>query len=211
MEGKQSGGFPVGPAVSFGGGLLGMLNQKRREKRSHRRNKEYLGIQFENQKALNEQGQELAFEMWEKTNFPAQLAMLKEAGLSPGLFYGGSGQGGTTANSGSGGGAASAGAPDPQFMDIGAMMSQAKLGAEIELLKAQAEKSKAEAEKTAGVDTKEAETRIADLTQGIENKKAIFRLTEAQEELTSIEAYITNKSKEDAIDKIGRASCRERV
>ena len=42
--------------------------------------RELMGIQFKNQKELDIHGQQLQLETWEKTNYLAQMAMLKEAG-----------------------------------------------------------------------------------------------------------------------------------
>ncbi|AXH75607.1 MAG: DNA pilot protein [Microviridae sp.] len=60
-----------------------------------------------NQMALNEQGQQIQLDTWEKTNFPAQMEMIKKAGLNPAMLYSKGGIGGTTG--GQGGGSASSG------------------------------------------------------------------------------------------------------
>ena len=80
----------------------------------------------------------------EKTNYPAQMAMLKEAGLNPGLIYGHAGSGGVT-GSPAGGSAAigNAPAPLPWPLDIGSAMM---LAAQIKLMQAQAKKTEAEAD-----------------------------------------------------------------
>jgi hypothetical protein len=67
-----------------------------------------MGLQHQNQRDLNEQGHELQMDMWNRTNYGAQVEHMKNAGLSPGLMYGMSGGGGTTAGS-QGGGSASGG------------------------------------------------------------------------------------------------------
>lgn len=134
----------VGPA------LLGTALEDRRERRQHKNQKDLMSWQKANQMGLNEQGQELQMKTWRETNYPAQMEMLKEAGLNPGLLYGMSGGGGVTTGSQGGGGAAGGQATKGQSMDIGQM---ALLNANRELIKAQTEKVKAETVKTGGADT----------------------------------------------------------
>ena len=119
-----------------------------------------MGIQFKNQQALNQQGHDLSYDMWEKTNYGPQMKMMKEAGLNPALMYGMGGQGGTTSQSG--GGSASGGS-SPAYSNMGdiAMGVDAAVKiAQAELLKKQADKTEAEKDKLTGVDTEEAKSRI---------------------------------------------------
>lgn len=122
-------------------------------KRQHKRQKELMNIQHRNQQALNQQGADLAYDMWNKTNYDAQLAKLKEAGLSPGLMYGLGGAGGSTTSAGSGGSAAGGQASSGQFMDMSNILAARKLEGELNLMAAQEDKVRAEAEKLRGVDT----------------------------------------------------------
>ena len=86
--------------------------------------------------------------MWNKTNYGAQVGHMKDAGLNPALMYGSAGQGGTTGSQG--GGSASMGSSQQgKVMDL----SNALMGAQIESLKAKANKDNADANKTGGVDT----------------------------------------------------------
>jgi hypothetical protein len=103
--------------------------------------------QYENQRRLNDQGAKIQEEMWRKTNYPAQVKMLKDAGLNPALLYGMKGGGGVTTGSQGGGsaqgGSASGGtAPMPNYMDLGQM---ALLNADIKLKEAQAKALNAQA------------------------------------------------------------------
>jgi len=139
------GQFGLGAA----GMLLGTGLEDRREKRQHENQKDLMSWQKANQMGLNEQAHDLQFKMWEKTNYPAQMAMLKEAGLSPGLMYGMGGTGGATTGSVGGGGAAGGQATKGNTMDIANM---AMLGAQKDLIKAQTKKTEAEAENISGVD-----------------------------------------------------------
>ncbi len=105
-------------------------------KTTQKRQKELMGIQLENQKELNKQGRDIQMDMWNRTNYGAQVRHMKEAGLSPGLIYGNSGGGGTTTGSQGGGSAASGGAPNRAQIGIEGMMA----GHQIALMKAQARK-----------------------------------------------------------------------
>ncbi len=104
-------------ALGAAGGIIGMIGQDRRATKQHTRQKELMDIQNKNQQGLNKQGHDLQMDMWNKTNYGAQMGHMKEAGLNPGLMYGQSGAGGATTGSQGGGSAASGSAAAP--MDIG--------------------------------------------------------------------------------------------
>lgn len=99
----------LGIGMGVAGNLAGGLFQRNSNKKNMKR-------QFEYQQKLNRQGHDLQFDMWNKTNYPAQLEMMKKAGLNPGLMYGLGGGGGTTTGSQGGGSAAGGQAP---MMDMG--------------------------------------------------------------------------------------------
>lgn len=198
---NQNQGSWIPAAAGTAAGLLGMIGQKRREKRALKNQIKLMGIQQQNQMELNKQGSELQYEMWEKTNYPAQIKMLEAAGLNPGLIYGSAGAGGVTGSQG-GGSAAGGNAPAIQPMGIETWMQAAMLKSQKELQDSQAEKNRAEAEKIRGIDTKEGETRVESLTQGIENQKANEILTRIQGELTAVQKEIAETSKEGAINEI---------
>lgn len=101
----------------------------------HRRQKELMDIQFGNQQQLNRQGHELQMDMWNKTNYEAQIKHMKKAGLNPALMYGMSGGGGTTTGSQGGGSASSGNAVQMHPMD---MANMALIDAERKLKEAQA-------------------------------------------------------------------------
>lgn len=91
-------------------------------------------IQLEGQKKALEQQNASQYDLWLKTNYPAQKGQLKAAGLNPGLMYGMSGGGGATAGAGGA-------MPSP----IGGGKGMDIMGAaQIALLKAQKEKTEAE-------------------------------------------------------------------
>lgn len=124
--------------------------------------------QLRQQKKLNEQqfeidGRALARQkaadlgMIQATSYGFQKEQMKNAGLSPGLMYGGGGAGGAVT-----GGTGSTNAPKaPQ--GGGEIMGMQLMNAQKELIQAQTEKTKVETTKTAGVDTQltEAQGRLA--------------------------------------------------
>ncbi len=137
----------IGAGANVAGNLMGMIGAKRREKRQVKNQKKLMDHQKGNQERLNEQGQRLQMQTWKETNYPAQVEMMKEAGLNPGLLMGGSGGGGATATAGGqGGGSASSGAASQgNPMELGAAMQAVTTAGTLALQKAQARKTNAEA------------------------------------------------------------------
>jgi len=175
----------ISGGIGVGQGVLGMITQKKREERAMQNTQKLMGVQFQNQKALDKYGQQLQLETWEKTNYPAQVEMLKEAGLNPGLLYAKGGAGGVTGSQG--GGSASSGsapAPQPPPMEIGNALMMAS---QIALNKAQAKKVEAEANVIGSTGVKEAETRIAKMIQETTNEATKQRLIELEGDIAEIE------------------------
>jgi hypothetical protein len=112
--------------------VISMIGQKKRNERAYKQ-----------QRALNQQGHDLSMDMWNKTNVGAQKEHYEKAGMNPALMYGQSGATGTTSMAS--GGSAPAQAP----MDMSSLM----MGAQLALIKAQANKANADAEATRGVKT----------------------------------------------------------
>lgn len=139
---------------------LGMLGQRSRNQRAMNQQRDLMDHQaqnqetmnrkaYERQRMLNQQGNEMQYDMWKKTNFPAQVGMMKEAGLNPAMMYGMGGAGGSTTGSQSGGSAptgsaAGGNAPQQPNMD----MQNLLLGAQIENIKADTGLKQANAENT---------------------------------------------------------------
>lgn len=118
--------------------------------------KERMKQQYEYAKEAAAQNQEYAKEMWDYTNFENQRKHLEEAGLNPGLLYGMSGGGGSSAS-----GAGRVEAPEMGRSAAVAMGLQASMQqAQIRDLEASARLKEAEAAKTAGVDTEKVKSDI---------------------------------------------------
>jgi len=149
------------------------------ERRANKRDRANAERQYENQRRLNQQGADLQMDMWNKTNYGAQLAHMKDAGLNPALMYGMGGGGGATTGS-QGGGSASKANAQKQMGIEGAMAA-----AQIELMKAQGEKTNAEKDAILG-DTPESKGRITKL--GEEAKEIGQRIENLMESKKNIKA-----------------------
>ena len=109
----------------------------------------------------------MQMQMWEDTNFAAQVKQLEKAGLSVGLMYGKGGAGGTT----TGAGATGVSAPTaPTGMGMIGSSQLATQAANIELIQAQTENVKADTERKLGVDKNKVEAETKNLLATTENE-----------------------------------------
>jgi len=152
------------------GGIMGMLLGGYNDERQLRQQEELNRMQIRGNKEMMDYSMAKQLQMWKDTNYNAQLAEMKKAGLSPGLMYGMKGGGGITVGSPSGGvGPANAPVGGREVQDIMQMAMQTQMmKAQIENMKADTEKKRVEAEKTAGVDTGLVRTQIMNLTAGVD-------------------------------------------
>jgi len=169
-------------AAGVGNQIFGEMNQRR---------------ELRGQKKALEQQNAAQMDMWNKTNYSAQVKHLKDAGLNPGLLYGMSGGGGVTTGSGSASAPGQAGSMGSMGMLQGAMM-----GAQIKALDAKAEKDRADADKTKGVDTQLATTQIGLLEKQAKTEEQKALLTEWQREIAKWDAHIKMNSWEESVDMI---------
>ena len=145
--GAAAGGAGLTMAQGIGAGLsaTGMGMQIGRSRKAYKRSRSMMNKSFRQQQQLMQHGHNLNYDMWLKTNYPAQVEMMKQAGLNPALMYGSAGAAGST---GKQSGSASAG-HGPQITPID--MSPMLMGAEIENLLANAKLTREKAENEAGV------------------------------------------------------------
>lgn len=99
-------------------------------------------------KALKQQN-DAAMDIWERTNYKAQVEQLNKAGLNPGLIYGMGGAGGTVGGSS----ATAKGDQGNSSMDIGQAVQLGLMKAQKENIEASTENTKVDTAKKAGVDT----------------------------------------------------------
>ncbi len=193
-----------GVGAGFGSQLLGMIGGHQAERRNYRNQRNLMNLQMQNQAGLNRQGHDLQMDMWNKTNYGAQVGHMKDAGLNPALMYKGAGAGGTTGSQG--GGSASMGSSQQgRVMD----MSNLLMGAQIESLKARANKDNADATKTGGIDTDKAGQEIAESIAreknlGADEELKIANKVKAIQETTNLKTVNQwNKVKQD-LDELKR-------
>lgn len=163
---------------------------------AQKRQERLMGINLKNQKELNQQGRNIQMDLWNKTNYGAQVRHMKEAGLSPGLIYGNSGGGGATTGSQGGGSAASGAAPSRPQMGMEALL----MGEQMNLMKAQARKLNVDADKTEGADTDLAiaqklktDKETAKIIQETTNLKTIDEINEFEKGIKKAEKERTDK------------------
>lgn len=145
--GADIAGSAANTAIGAGMGLLlGGHNDRRQIKQQQK----LQDMQIKGQKDMAGFNKQLALDMWNETNYGAQRKHMEDAGLNVGLMYGGSGAGGATSNAGAGGSVTGAAAPqggNEVQAGVMGMMQQAQ----IDLIRAQTNKTNVEAENEAGV------------------------------------------------------------
>lgn len=177
------------------GAGLGLMLEKHNDKRQIAQQQKLQALQIAGQKELTDYNTGKQMEMWRNTSYPAQMEMLKQAGLNPGLIYGMGGGGGQSTNIAQGnvtGAEAPKGGQEAMGMGMQMMQAQA-IQSQIELTKAQTEKTKAEAG-AIPTQVKKTEAETASITQGIENQKVQAELIEAQRYATNVAADINARS-----------------
>lgn len=200
------------------GNALG-IGAKARDRRQLEQQGKLTEQQVKAQKEMGEHQKKLQMEMWNETNYGAQVEHLKDAGLNPALLYGMSAGSGATAGAG-GTGAAGGGQAANAAQDQAAQAQMGMMIAQRELITAQAEKTKAETEKIEGVDTEKtkAETNLANINTAFQEiqTKVAGETTEAairaiEEEAKRLEAVavqeennaiISNKTFDDRVMQI---------
>lgn len=206
--------MPVGPigakALDIGAGII---TDTYNWITGDARNKKMLKRQEEAAKRMANYNKQIQLDIWNATNYPAQVAQLQKAGLNPGLLYGMSGGGATTT------GSSNMPLPDVPKANIGMGIGTGSSAAELALLNAQRENieadtqlKKVDAAKKGGVDTEESKARIASLTQGIQNQKALEAMQRVETELKNLELKIqgdTFEARADYIEYVTRKMFRE--
>lgn len=176
--------FDIGSGVGALIGALGIGNN-RQDKRQVEQAGKLSRIQVEGGKEMSEfqKGQDLQF--WKDTNYPAQVEMMKAAGLNPALMYGSAGSGGQTGSGGGGmpstGSAADAASTQNSNMGMGMQLAQ------LSMMDAQTKKIEAETKNLeSGVpvnETKADGQKLDNINKGLQND-------------------ILSATKDDTIDKI---------
>lgn len=93
-SGAQAAASGIIPDIAgMGLGLLGnVLGQQQQYKQAQK----LQGLQIAGNEQLMDYSENKQFDLWNKTNYPAQVQQLEKAGLNPALLYGHGGSGGVT-------------------------------------------------------------------------------------------------------------------
>lgn len=171
--------------AGMGMALAGWADRRQRKQQEQLNN-----LQIEANKkmmAIQNAGQ---LQMWKDTSYPAQMEMMKKAGLNPGLMYGMGGGGGQSMGAGApnvGGANAPVGGGEAQAaMGMGIQMRL--LEAQRANIEANTEKTKIEAGKIQGADTMEANSRTS--------------LNQIHQDIAAIDLEIKQKTVPEAINTI---------
>lgn len=169
------------------GAGMGLLLEGHNDRRQLKQQQALLDQQYKMDNQMANQNWARQYQFWEATNYDAQVQQLKKAGLNPALLYSKGGPGGITGQQGA---HVQSGHAPAGGMEVMNMMMQ---NAQIQLLKAQTEKTKAE---TGNVPLtgQNIQASTASLTQGIQNQKAQQQLTEVQSSIASIAEHIAGKT-----------------
>jgi hypothetical protein len=136
-------GGAIGSQIGYGIGNLTGYNERLRNDQL-KQQQALTSMQYAANYNLMKGSYEQQLDMWNKTNYEAQIKHLKEAGLNPALMYAKGGAGGTTGSGGAsvGGGQAASSAQMQQANTAQAAtgMAMMKAQSEIELNKASASK-----------------------------------------------------------------------
>lgn len=182
--------------------MWGAMFSKGANRRQLRQQKKLMGLEMKGNKEMADYEQELAMDMWEKTNYAAQMEQLDKAGLNPSLMYGGGGQGGTTSGAGSAGsvGGGNAAYENPGMALEGIQASQvALMKAQKENIEADTANKKADTTKTSTVDTDAVTTSINAMKQATKNAELQHAIGEYQKKLAEIESNVSGATAEERI------------
>lgn len=186
---------------------LGLLLGGIHDQRQQRQQKRLQELQIAGQKEMGLFNQQLALDMWDKTNYEAQRRHMERAGLNVGLMYGSAGQGGTTQTpTGNVTGATAAGMTGEAGMAMQLGLQAEMQKANIENIKADTELKKTEAQKTAGIDTEKIKVEINNLLQTTDNAKMQNSIMQFDKTLKAIEANIAGLTQEEIVKQIQEAT-----
>lgn len=126
-------------ATGLIGGALGMVFEKHNDQRQISQQQKLQDIQIAGQKQMADYNYQKQLDMWNATNYKAQMEQLQKAGLNPGLLYGMSGGGGVTTGSQGGNvtGATAQQNPGEIQQGMGIILQNQNMAAQRDLLEAQ--------------------------------------------------------------------------
>lgn len=196
-------GLLSGGLNAFTGGIIGNIFQGIGDQRQLQQQKELMALQEQGNMRMADYTQKLQYDMWEKTNYSAQVEQLKKAGLNPALLYGKGGGGGATTGGASAGSvsAGQAGNSTGAAMQAMGIMNQNNLmAAQAKKLEAETKNIEAQTQKTTTVDTEAVKVGIQKMIAETTNTEARTLLTKAQKAQTDLEIGYLDKTLNQRIE-----------
>lgn len=195
-------GALAAPIVSAG---MGLLMEGHNDRRQLRQQKKLNAQQIKAQKELAAYQKSLNLEMWQDTNYAAQAAEMRKAGLSTGLMYGMGGGGGATSNAGSGGSVTGGQAqqyPGEMGMALQTGLQTAMQQAMIKKTEAETKKIEIDTAKTSGVDTEQVKQSTAVLAEQVKSEKLKQAAMEYENAMKQIELDVKRNTQEETTQRI---------
>ena len=178
-------GTILGAGMGLAGTIAGMNSQEKAMNDQWRLEQEKMALQAKYNKEQADYSQQLALDMWNKTNYESQVEHMKAAGLNPALLYSKGGVGGSTTGAGT---AAPVSDGTTQAIGMGLQAKQIAISQAQQM--AETAKTLAETAKISGVDTESVKTSIKKMLQDIEASKAGQEATEAGTAKTKAETKV---------------------
>lgn len=184
LDWASIGGQAISDVIGTG---MGLLLEGHNDRRQLRQQQALLEQQYKIDNRMADQNFARQLQFWNATNYSAQVEQLKKAGLNPAMLYSKGGPGGVTGQQAAHVGSATAPAGGMEVMQM--MMNKAN----IDLIRAQTEKTKAETTAVAP-SIEKTKTETASITQGIENQKAVKELTDVQASIARVQDFVAGKT-----------------
>lgn len=205
-------GGGIGGAINQGMGILfGRSQEDHNDQRQYDQQARLQQLQIQGQQQMTDYNWQKQLDMWNATNYEAQMKHLKEAGLNPALLYGKGGGGGATANITPGN---VTGANAPQgggevIENTGMAIQNQKAMAELQLLTAQKENIQADTAKkeadttyTSGAQTNKTNAEVDNLLQTYDNLRQDYDYTKLKMSMQNILNYEQQASQADRLSNI---------
>lgn len=180
----------LGAGMGLVGTLAGINSQEQAMQDQWRLEKEKMALQAKYNKEQANYSQQLALDMWNKTNYEEQVKHMQAAGLNPALLYSKGGAGGSTAGAGT---AAPVSDGTTQAVGMGLQAKQIAISQAQQM--AETAKTVAETAKISGVDTESVKTSIKKMLQDIEASKAGQTKTEEETKILEFTNWLNDAKK----------------
>lgn len=180
----------LGAGMGLVGTLTGMNSQEQTMQDQWRLEKEKMALQAKYNKEQANYSQQLALDMWNKTNYEEQVKHMQAAGLNPALLYSKGGAGGSTAGAGT---AAPVSDGTTQAVSMGLQAKQIAISQAQQM--AQTAKTVAETAKISGVDTESVKTSIKKMLQDIEASKTEAEKTDEETKIIKFTNWLNDAKK----------------